>query len=280
MPQRPNSNQSGFALILALLALMLLSTMGLALSSSSTTEMQIASNQRWSEAARYNAEAGIEYGMNLLRTADWAAILPAARTAADWNPSLWNTSPASAATGTAPQTRATRNFENWRCDSKGYGMGYGVVFDDGGAQGPEEFRTDIGGVSMNGAFTLWVRRPVRWNGDVNNPASPGTALEDYPNPDVLVLVSEGVAPFTRGGLTATGQAQRMSLANRAVYTMEVLVSRTGTTVTDSYECNNRQGQAGGAASGGNTSGCVALSQASQVGDALTGITNAGTGALK
>jgi type II secretory pathway component PulK len=61
MSPRKNTPESGFALILALLALALLTTMGLALANSSSVELQIATNQRWAESARYNAEAGLEY---------------------------------------------------------------------------------------------------------------------------------------------------------------------------------------------------------------------------
>ncbi|MEO6400432.1 MAG: PilX N-terminal domain-containing pilus assembly protein, partial [Vicinamibacteria bacterium] len=130
---KQGSPEAGFALILALLILTLLTTMGLALSTTTTTEMQISLNHRWTQSARYNAEAGIEYGKSLLTaTPSWAAILPPPRTNPDWLPTAWNGGSQSATTGTPRFDRATRNFESWQCDKRGYGMGYGVVLDDGG----------------------------------------------------------------------------------------------------------------------------------------------------
>lgn len=282
MSPRNTSRESGFALILALLALVLLTTMGLALSNSTSVELQISSNQRWSEAARYNAEAGIEYGKSILMAApNWDAILPAARTVADWSATAWNgsatspTAPATYASGAPVLNRATRNWESWKCDQRGYGMGYGVVYDDGGANGPEEYRSQIGGATLNGAFTLWVRRPVRWNQVDAQGFATGTQLEDYADNNVVVLVSEGVAPFTGGA-----NANAFAASNRAVYTIETLLVRTGTTILDQSACSSRQGQAGGSSSGGNTSGCVALTAGRQVTEALAGTPGVGTGDLK
>ena len=275
MSQRTNSRESGFALILALLALVLLTTMGLALSNSTSVELQISSNHRWSESARYNAEAGIEYGKSILMAApSWTAILPVARPQAsipDWLPTAWDGAAQAAATGTANFARATRNFENWKCDKKGYGMGYGVVYDNGGAAGPEEYRSQVGGATLNGAFTLWVRRPVKWSG-VNGT---GNTLEDYPTDNVLVLVSEGVAPYTGANNT-----NAFAATNRAVYTIETLLTRSGTTILDQSACSSRQGQAGGSSSGGNTSGCVALQTGNQITEALAGTTDLGSGNVK
>src|SRR5688572_15110507 len=122
--------ESGFALILAILALMLLTFLGLTLATTTSTELQIATNYRWSQQARYNAEAGIEAAKSALRTINWAAVLPAPR------PATWpgNAAPAGPGGGAAaPSARpdewgnATRNFENWECDQRGNGLGYGVV---------------------------------------------------------------------------------------------------------------------------------------------------------
>ena len=48
-----HGTQSGFALVLALLALLLLTFLGLTLAVTTSTELQIATNYRWSEQARY-----------------------------------------------------------------------------------------------------------------------------------------------------------------------------------------------------------------------------------
>ncbi|MBX7184980.1 MAG: hypothetical protein K1Y01_07530 [Vicinamibacteria bacterium] len=263
-PRTKSSHESGFALILALLALVLLTTMGLALSNSTSVELQISSNHRWAESARFNAEAGIEYGKGLLMgLPNWSNILPPARpegTVADWVPTAWDGSSQGAPTGTANLARATRNFENWQCDKRGFGMGYGVVFDDGDAAGPEEYRSEIAGATLNGAFTLWVRRPVMWSGGNGT----GTTLQDYPSDDVLVLVAEGVAPYSG----ATANTSAFAATNRAVYTIEMLLTRTASSTSGTVECNSRQGQAGGSASGGNSGGCVALTEGRQVKEAL------------
>ena len=263
MSQRKNSRESGFALILALLALALLTVMGLALANSSSIELQIATNQRWSESARYNAEAGLEYAKKLLVTApDWAVLLPPARVntgGAPWGPTSWS---GTAPNPTAPFTNATRNFESFRCDTRGYGMGYGVVYDDGTAANLLEYKSDIGGAALNGAFTIWIRRPVMWSGG----GGTGTTMQDYPSDDVVMVVAEGVAPYTG----AAANAGSLAALNRSVYMIEVLLTRKAAPVLDQSACNTRQGQAGGSSSGGNTAGCVALTAGRQITEALAG----------
>lgn len=272
MTHRKTSRESGFALILALLSLALLTSMGLALANSTGVELQIATNQRWGESARYNAEAGIEYGKRLLLDApDWGLLLPAPRLRAagdDWAPTVW--------TGTAPSatatfTTATRNFENYRCDKFGYGMGYGVVLDDGGALGPQEYISEIAGATLNGAFTLWIRRPVMWSEGLGK----GDTLQDFEDDDVIVLVSEGVAPYTGAAANATG----LAAMNRSTFVIETLLTRKGAPVLDQSACNTRQGQAGGSSSGGNTAGCVALTEGRQITEALGDTPGVGTGTL-
>lgn len=273
MSQRNNQRQSGFALILALLSLALLTTMGLALANSTGVELQIASNQRWSESARYNAEAGLEYGKILLMNADWGALLPPARVTNPWLPTAWAN--ANAPDATAPWTRATRNFESYRCDEQGYGMGYGVVLDDGTTEGPYEFVSELAGATLNGAFTLWIRRPVMWV-PTSVTGVVGTTLRDYPEDDVIMIVSEGVAPYTGIDANATG----MAAFNRSTYVVEALLTRKAPPVLDQSACNTRQGQAGGSSSGGNTAGCVSLTAGRQITEALGNVASRGTGELK
>ncbi|MEO6401124.1 MAG: hypothetical protein ABIP62_03835, partial [Vicinamibacteria bacterium] len=155
-------------------------------------------------------------------------------------------------------------------DKRGYGMGYGVVLDDGSAAGAEENRTTLAGVALNGAFTLWIRRPVEWNGGDGS----GGNLRDYANDDVIVLVAEGVAPFT------TGTANVFAASNRSVYAIETVLVRGGTTILDQSACSARQGQAGGSSSGGNSAGCIALTGGRQITESLAGSTDLGAGGLK
>ena len=278
---KKTSRQEGFALILALLALMLLTSLGLSLSTTTSTELQIATNHRWSEQARHNAEAGIEFGLQILTTVpDWETILPARRSAGPWPPTTAVGAPAANA-GTLNRVDAwgnpSRNFENWSCDSRGFGQGYGVVLDDG-TGATHQYQTKVGGLPINGAFTLWVRRPVMWS-EVNP-----NQIEDYPGTDpvsgtprpapapgfgVMILVAEGVAPFLPGLATQNS-------TNRATQIIEIVLSQNGTTTTTTSSgpggCNARQGQAGGSASGTNAQGCVMLNGASVVA-ALTGAAN-------
>ena len=76
--QRPG--QQGFALVVAILALMLLTFLGLTLAATTSTELQIAANHRWSAQAYYNAEAGIELGKRVLMNANWPQLVWTSRT--------------------------------------------------------------------------------------------------------------------------------------------------------------------------------------------------------
>lgn len=185
--QRP-SDAAGFALILALLALMLLTFLGLTLTTTTSTELQVAANYRWSQQAYYNAEAGIEAAKVILRRVqDATQILPVARS------STWTEYAPTFTTGpstTAISSRATRNFENWRCDNRGNGVGYGVVIDDRGVGSPYENVRTMFGSRLQGAFTIWVRRPV----SQLKPTAGTFLLTDYLGNDSVVITAEGVAP--------------------------------------------------------------------------------------
>lgn len=238
--------EAGFALILAILALMLLTFLGLTLATTTSTELQIAANYKFSEVALYNAESGIEVGKAILRNIpDWNTILPPAR-AGTWD---GVTAPGSAGGGVAaPFTRTdasgnpSRNFESWQCDTYANGMGYGVVLDDGGANAPYQYKASHAGLAISGAFTLWVRRasyPV---------ISTGLIVDYTQDNDNLVLVSEGVAPF---GLGMT--------QNRAVRVLEVALNKA--TPLTAAPCGTRGGQAGGGPEGANFSSCDPITAA-------------------
>src|SRR5438445_9853776 len=118
-------NDQGFALVLALLALLLLTTLGLTLALTTSTEQRIATNYRWSRQAFYNAEAGVEAGRRILRDVSWDAVLPAPRY------SSWPAAGPYPAAPTAPFSGATRDYESAACDQIGGQVGYGVVLNDG-----------------------------------------------------------------------------------------------------------------------------------------------------
>lgn len=256
-PGRPA--EAGFALILAILALVLLTFLGLTLATTTSTELQIAANYKWSEQAFYNAEAGIEVGKAILRDIpNWANVLPAAR-AGTWDGTTAPT--VMGGGGVAPQTRndawgnASRNFESWGCDLDNNGMGYGVVLDDGGANAPYQYKTSHAALAIPGAFTLWVRRPTftQTSGTLGDYGGAATGVDDTN----LILVAEGVAPFG-AGLQAT---------SRAVRVIEVALSKT--TPTASAPCGSRSGQAGGGPEGSNFAACDSVTGAGLTG-ALTG----------
>ena len=224
--------QRGFALILSILALLLLTFLGLTLATTTSSELQIATNYRWSQQAYYNAEAGIEAGKVMLRAIpqDWATVLPNER-----NPWL--------ATDPAPKCgppggnctgggAGTRNWEGVDCDVRN-GSGYGAVL-----LGNENV-TQYQGRIVRGAFTLWVKRDV---------IAQGVNLLDEPSDDVLVLTSEGVAPqpVTVGGATLQ--------AVRAVRVLQVKLFYGSVT----RGCQAAEGQTGTTAGGANFGACAPL----------------------
>ena len=258
-----SAGQEGFALVLAILALMLLTMLGLALATTTSTELQIAMNYRWSQQALYNAEAGVEAGKAILRSVSWATILPGARTTTPGAPWDGKTSagPGGGATPTYSRPdqwgNPSRNFENSSCDLKGFGMGYGVVLDDGtGAPYQYVGAAQTFGQNLNGSFTLWVRRPLNFRSD--------TRLDDYSlDSDNLILVSEGVAPFTEGNISSSFGA-----ANRAVQVIEVTLFRTTTTTAST--CGFRSGQVGGSPLGAGFGGCDVIGEGAAITNALAG----------
>ena len=269
---------SGFALILAILALMLMTFLGLTLATSTSTELQIATNYRWSQQAYYNAEAGIEYGKSILRNMNWSLLLPTARMGGS-EAGCATTGALSAGfkcwwlhTNTVPETppaepppydrpdahgNPSRNFENAECDVFGGGMGYGVVVDDGGGFGPYQNVTNIPGVPpLNGSFTLWIRRDQRANLDGSFSDAPEEGDLD------LILTSEGTAPFV-------GENSNLAFAqqNRAVRTLQATLRRSLGT-----PCGTRGGQVGGGPEGSNFSPCDPIT-----GDSLNGVLGGGPG---
>jgi hypothetical protein len=194
--------EGGFALVLAILSLMLLTFLGLTLATTTSTELQIATNYRWSQQALYNAEAGLEAARVILANgadpgAMWNNLLPERRLDGGGNPVTWLDG---AAPG--PQTPSTTGRDYYRsdCDKRG-GVGYGLVLNVGGVR--YEDQSAYQGETLNGAFTLWVRRGlvVGNNGE----------YQDSDRGDTLMIVSEGVAPYTGTGtaFTVARQARRV-----------------------------------------------------------------------
>ena len=121
--------------------------------------------------------------------------------------------------------------------------GYGVVLNLAGFPPWENVNTLLG-QQLDGAFTIWVRRPLV-------PAQDGSGvMEDYNQDDQLVITSEGTAPYRGAAAGANVAIQR-----RAVRVLEIQVSKI-----DPGDCeSSRGGQAGAGALGSNFDPCQAVS---------------------
>lgn len=238
--RRAKKQEAGFALIVALLTLLLLTFLGLTLATTTSTELQIANNYRWSQQAYYNAEAGLELAKRFLRGQTvWSVVVPPARTSAQMaaKPTPWTLARNDQYGG------VTRNWENFDCDqtgivgnSAGY-EGYGVVLDFATFASPYQTVSSFLGQNLNGTFTVWVRRPLLVNAD-------GT-VQDNTADDKLVVTAEGTAPFV--GATA---GTTYAFQNRAVRVLETEIRKI-----DPNDCENLSGQAGSGPTGSGFDPC-------------------------
>jgi hypothetical protein len=202
--KRETRGESGFALVVALLALMLLTFLGLTLALTTSTELQIATNYRWGQQALYNAEAGLEVARAVMvQVGDGQLLLPDARTG------TWDPNAGTVMVPTPRYTTPTRNFEGSACDKWGAGAGYGqVLVNPNNATAPFENMSTAFGRTVNGTFTVWIRRELILS---------GAQFTDNPAGENIIVTSEGSAPF-RGDL---GSFQR---ANRAIRRIESSVN--------------------------------------------------------
>ncbi len=201
---RRGGAEGGFALILAMLSLLLLTFLGLTLAATTSTELQIAANQRWSQQARYNAEAGLQAAQIILRdiaTQDSYSLVQALPP----EQGTW-TMAVPPATPPAPPLRAgptadawgvaRREYENAECDARGGTVGYGAVLADYTGNVLFQNVSRLFNQDLNGSVTIWVRRPVV-------PQADGTLKHDDKNTRVVVT-AEGTAPYfgdvTQGAL--------------------------------------------------------------------------------
>ncbi len=234
--------EAGFALVLALLSLLLLTFLGLTLATTTSTELQIANNYRWSEQARYNAESGLELAKRFLQqNTAWQILVPVARPTGGLT-----TTPSFPHNLPGPAGDLARNFENSDCDTEA-AVGYGVVlYEPGFAYSFQNVSTYFG-QTISGSFTLWVRRPINIKND-------GT-IEDYQRDDRLVVTSEGTAPYVYSAVNTAGYAS--TFRKRSVRTLEVELQKV-----DPTECENSfQGQAGMGALGSNYDPCTPITAA-------------------
>jgi hypothetical protein len=246
--------EAGFALILAILALLLLTFLGLTIATSTSTELQIATNYRWGQQALYNAEAGLEAAKVILSNPPVAdatngiTALPAARGG------VWDLGIVSAPT--EPYT-ATRDFENGvsnvgtiGCDRRGGGMGYGRVLNDGaGGVGGVDYEnvSTWGGQPLNGTFTIWIRRELQSN-------AAGQFFDYAADSATAVVTVEGSAPYTDNNA-----ADAFVQANRSVRILETTLTLNQSKGITS--CAGMEGQVGQAPQGDNF-GCAMLDDTS------------------
>jgi hypothetical protein len=231
MEDRVRRGEEGFALVLAILSLMLLTFLGLTLATTTSTELQIATNYRWSQQALYNAEAGLEAARIVLsNVADigtgWQTQLPVART------TPWDVGGATAPTGSG------RDYYKASCDTVA-AVGYGRVLDDGVRY---ENVSAFSGQTLNGAFTVWIRRNLQVTND-------GKYSDDTRN-DALTIVAEGVAPYG-------GPGDAFTQSRQAVRVLETRFTLALATVGE--PCLGTQaGQEGGSPMGENFNPCAPI----------------------
>ncbi len=248
----PRAGERGFALVLAILSLMLLTFLGLTLATTTSTELQIATNYRWSQQALYNAEAGLESARIVLSgvadiTTGWLNQLPTQRTA------YWTD-------GTAPpplDAYTGRDFYKDTCDTRG-GVGYGRVLFDLTTR--YEDVSTFSGETINGAFTIWIRRGLQ----VDNAGQ----YTDSDRNDALIIVAEGRAPFS-------GPGDAFTRSRQAVRVLETSFS-LGLATAGSPCLGSQQGQEGMSPTGENFNPCAPITAGA--GGSLEGaFGDAGTG---
>jgi len=261
------SGEAGFALVLAILSLMLLTFLGLTLASTTSTELQIATNYRWSQQALYNAEAGLEASRVALATLGannptngWIDNLPVRRMSGG-APLTWTIA------GPAPgpdssETPTGRDFEKGSCDDRGGGMGYGRVLVDSSGVRLENVSA-YEGEALNGAFTVWVRRPLDVSAD-------GELSDAESSTAQAVVVAEGVAPYSGAGTAFTR-------ANQAVRVLEVSYQLAQVTVGS--PCETYGGQEGYGPTGEGYNPCAPLSADNVTGGLGQVFGGSGTGSL-
>jgi hypothetical protein len=255
--------QAGFALILAILSLMLLTFLGLTLAATTSTELQIATNYRWSQQALYNAEAGLQAAKLVLAqvavvSGTFNNILPTPR-AGTWSYGVTG-APGGPPVPVPAARSGLRDYERMGCADRA-GVGYGrVLTAPAGTPQPGDYQ-DVStymSSTLNGAFTIWVRRELV--------VSPQGMFSDSTDNATLVVTAEGIAPYQ-------GQTNAFARANQARRTLELNLTLL---VNQGNRCQGLAGQEGLGPSGDNFDPCSPLTGAG-VGNAFGGALTERTG---
>ena len=240
---RRRLDQAGFALILALLALLLMTFLGLTMAATPSTELQIATNYRWGQQASYVAQAALDVARKQLREqTTWQIFLPVARAAGQMNnPPQWT-----------PPVPAVRDFENRACDTGALGgnQGYGVVLWPAGFAAPYQNVSSIPGLvgvsseTLRGSYTIWIRRPVVAQAD-------GTVVDSTSN-DTAIITAEGTSPFEN----QAGPVSDYQYRRRATRVFEIQITKV-----DQNDCEDFGGQTGSSPTGSGYNPCYGVSGA-------------------
>jgi len=108
------------------------------------------------------------------------------------------------------------------------------------------------GQTINGAFTVWVRWPLMYNGD-GTVRDFDRGLDTNSQYDVLIVTSQGIAPRIQVG--------GGNVRSYATQTIEATVYASALTKGD--QCPVRWGQKGGGPGGAGLSSCQAVQTPSQ-----------------
>ena len=221
------AQERGSAFVISILVLFVLSVLGLALMLTTTTETDISVNYRWGEMAFFNADAGLEYGKNIL--ASWAVIdgdfknaLPPPR-----GPGAMDAPPVDLLDCGDPTGAGCRDYQ-YSIEQDANTLIYiGRVLRDPATGDPIQFdfrdpttgvRGDIDGdgtIDIEGTVTLWVRRPLAGDQDYGYDG----AIAEGVLHDRVILTAEGTAPNWLGA-----QGGRPGSLRRLEMTVRIPVS--------------------------------------------------------
>jgi hypothetical protein len=242
--------ETGSAFIISVLVLFVLSVLGMALMLTTTTETDISANYRWGEMAFFNADAALEYGKNILgayalRDGDLRNALPPPR-----GPGQMMAPPADALACGDASVAGCRDYQYDQAQN-GITTYIGrVLRDTNGRILQTDFRQPVGGDTRNdidsdgifdieGAVTLWIRRPVLANEDYGF----SSGLHDR-----AILTAEGVAPNAEyaSGLGRPGSVRRLE--------MTISLSATSGVASSRYRTSTSGSEPGGSFAGNPSTG--------------------------
>jgi hypothetical protein len=181
-----------------------------------TTETDISVNYRWGEMAFFNADAGLEYGKNVLsayalRDGDLINVLPPQRGPGTDNPDM--TIPPTTDSDACPDPGVAGCRDYQYSIVQGTNTVYigRVLRDLTGQPVQYDFRQPVPGdtrgdidndnvTDIMGTITLWVRRPI-------------TGDHDEESNDLAILTAEGTAPNYEfaAGTSRPGSVRRIEM---------------------------------------------------------------------